>query len=265
MHYGSVSINAICTQARFFRVRSPAAWAPVSRELGPTHAELVRLGVERDIFKGALLPGTPLEEGRLAVQYGVSRTPVREAIANLAQAGLVTKNARRRAVVSALDPVSLLEMFEALAELEALAARLATERMPAVEKQALVTLHEEAGALLDSGGYENSYAELGSQFHQAVLKGCRNTVLIDTTSSLAQRVLPFRRYQLVAPGRLRRNQADHEEILSAILSSDGLAAADAMLRHTSGQGDALMRFIALHKVPYSDLGPRELQSIAEAK
>ncbi len=243
----------------------PAESLGVSSELRPTQAQLVRLGIERDIFQGVLPPGKPLEEGRLATHYGVSRTPVREAIANLVQAGLITKNARHRAVVSALDPVELLEMFEALAELEALASRLATERMSVAEKTALARLHAEAGALLDCHGDENTYAELGSLFHQAVLKGCRNTVLIDTTSSLAQRVLPFRRYQVMAPGRLRRNQADHEEILSAILSSDARAAADAMLRHTSGQGDALMRFIALNKVPYSDLGPRDLQSMVIAE
>ena len=56
----------------------------------PTQAGTVRLAIERDIFNGLLAPGDALEEGRLASRFGVSRTPVREAITQLAQAGLVT-------------------------------------------------------------------------------------------------------------------------------------------------------------------------------
>lgn len=221
-----------------------------------TQAEVVRLRLESDIFSGILLPGTALEEGRLASEYGVSRTPVREAIANLAQGGLVTKNAHRRAMVSELDSSEMLEMFEALSELEGLAARLATERMSPGEKQALVSVHEAAGALLCNNGNPNIYAEMGERFHQSILKGCRNCVLIDTTSSLAVRVLPYRRYQVVAPGRLELNQSDHNVILAAITAGDGEAAGAAMRSHTAAQGDALMRFIALNKTPYADLRPR---------
>ena len=66
----------------------------------PTQAGNVRLAIEREIFNGLLAPGDALEEGRLAGRFGVSRTPVREAITQLAQAGLVTKRAHKRAVGS---------------------------------------------------------------------------------------------------------------------------------------------------------------------
>ena len=79
----------------------------------PTQADTVRLAIERDIFGGQLAPGDALEEGRLATRFGVSRTPVREAITQLAQAGLITKQAHKRAVVAQLDPATLLELFEA--------------------------------------------------------------------------------------------------------------------------------------------------------
>ena len=75
-----------------------------------TQAALVRRGIEQSIFNGDLAPGTAIEEGRLASVYGVSRTPVREAIANLVQVGLLTKLAHRRAVVSQLDPGNLLRV-----------------------------------------------------------------------------------------------------------------------------------------------------------
>ncbi len=225
----------------------------LSMASSPTQAEIVRRGIERDIFRGALLPGTALEEGRIAADYGVSRTPVREAIANLAQAGLLSKPARRRAVVAELDSGRLLEMFEALAELEGRAARLAALRMSPEQKAALGALHQQAAAALREGSDPNAYAELGARFHQAVLEGCRNRVLIEMTAALALRVHPYRRYQVVAPGRLELNQADHDRVVSAILAGDAEGAAAAMRAHTSEQGDALMRFIALHKVSYTDL------------
>jgi len=231
----------------------------VSRKVVPTQAEMVRLGLERDIFSGKLSPGMALEETRIAGDYAVSRTPVREAIANLVQSGLVEKVAHKRAVVSALDTAKLLELFEALAELESLAVRLACVRMSASDKDTLRTVHEEAAALLASDGDDNAYALLGERFHQLLVEGCRNRVLIESTGTLANRVYPYRRYQVLAPGRLQRNQDDHDLIVDALMTGDENRAAEAMREHTMEQGDALVRFIALHKVTYSELQSRSAQ------
>ena len=220
---------------------------------------MVRLGLERDIFSGKLSPGTALEETRIAGDYAVSRTPVREAIANLVQSGLVEKVAHKRAVVSAMDTAKLLELFEALAELESLAVRLACARMSGSDKATLLAVHEEAAALLVSDGDDSAYASLGERFHQLLLEGCRNQVLIESTSTLANRVYPYRRYQVLAPGRLQRNQDDHDLIVDALMAGDESRAADAMRGHTMEQGDALVRFIALHKVTYSELQSRSAQ------
>ena len=78
-----------------------------------TQADTIRLAIESEIFNGSLIPGTPLEEGRLATRFGVSRTPVREAITQLVQAGLISKSAHRRAVVSELPPLTLLDLYVA--------------------------------------------------------------------------------------------------------------------------------------------------------
>ena len=223
------------------------------RKSGLTQAETVRLGLERDIFSGKLTPGMALEEARIASDYAVSRTPVREAIANLVQCGLVEKVAHKRAVVSAMDAAKLLELFEALAELEGLAARLACSRMSAADKAELEAVHAEAAGLLATGGDDNAYASLGERFHQLVLEGCRNRVLIDTTETLANRVYPYRRYQVMAPGRLQKNQDDHDLIVEALLAGDEDRAFALMCQHTMEQGDALVRFIALHKVSYTEL------------
>ncbi|KGE03917.1 Transcriptional regulator, GntR family [Pseudohaliea rubra DSM 19751] len=210
----------------------------------------MRLGLERDIFSGRLAPGATLNESHIAEAYEVSRTPVREAISALVRAGLITKQAQRRAVVTPLNVEKLLELFEALAELEGIAARLAAERMSRPEKEALLDLHRRAQAVVD--GEPNTYSDLGREFHRDILKGCKNSALIQATAALATRVNPFRRFQVLAPDRIRTNQSDHERIVRAIVDGDGTRAGAALRQHTSDQGDMLVRFIALHKVSYSD-------------
>lgn len=217
----------------------------------PTQAEIVRLGLERDIFSGRLSPGEPLNEAHIAEAYEMSRTPVREAISSLVRAGLITKQAQRRAVVTRLDVEKLLELFEALAELEGVAARLATARMSTDEKDALLTLHRRAEDQID--GEPNHYADLGRQFHQCLVTACRNQTLIDCTESLATRVNPFRRFQLLARDRIRSNQRDHDCIIKAVLDGDDERAGILLRQHTVDQGDVLVRYIALHKVSYSDV------------
>ena len=212
-----------------------------------TQADTVRLAIESEIFDGSLVPGTSLEEGRLATRFGVSRTPVREAITQLVQAGLISKSAHRRAVVSELDPGTLLDLFEALSELEGSAAFLSTTRMSPTEKQHLVTIHESAADNLRNQGDPNDYAKLGSAFHHGIVRGCHNKILIETTDWLSLRVLPYRRFQVMTPGRLAKNQADHDAIISAMVAGDAEVARESLQRHTLEQGDALMRFIALSK------------------
>ena len=114
-------------------------------------------------------------------------------------------------------------------------------------------------ALLASKGDDNAYASLGERFHQLVLEGCRNQVLIESTATLANRVYPYRRYQVLAPGRLQRNQDDHDLIVAALMAGNEDGAAQAMRQHTMEQGDALVRFIALHKVTYSELQSRSAE------
>ena len=221
-----------------------------------TQADTIRLAIESEIFSGSLVPGTSMEEGRLATRFGVSRTPVREAITQLVQAGLISKSAHRRAVVSELDPGTLLDLFEALSELEGSAAFLSTMRMSPDEKQHLMTIHESAADNLRRQGDPNDYAKLGSAFHHAIVRGCHNKILIETTDWMSLRVLPYRRFQVMTPGRLKKNQSDHDTIISAIVAGDAEIARDNIQRHTLEQGDALMRFIALNRTKSVERLPR---------
>src|SRR5688500_17260152 len=123
--------------------------SPSDRKL--TLAEELRLQIADEIVRGALEPGAALDETELARRFGVSRTPVREAIRQLAASGLVETRAHRGSVVAQPDARHVAGMFEVMAELESLCAGYAAERMTAVERQALLELHETLRALSYNG------------------------------------------------------------------------------------------------------------------
>src|SRR5262252_3164768 len=116
-----------------------------------TLAEELRLQLADEIVRGVLPPGGSLDETELARRFGVSRTPVREAIRQLAASGLVEVRAHRGAVVARPSEERLLGMFEAMAELEALCAGLAAERMLPAERAQLEGVHEALRTLIQDG------------------------------------------------------------------------------------------------------------------
>ena len=105
-------------------------------------SDRLREQIEERIATGKLLPGQHLDETELANEFGASRTPIREALIQLASAGLVQIRPRRGAVVSTVSPHEIVEMFEVMAELEAMCARLAARRMSAAEHAKLLEAHQ---------------------------------------------------------------------------------------------------------------------------
>src|SRR5256886_17415239 len=94
-----------------------------------TRAEKLREAIEESIATGAFAPGMHLEETELAQRFGVSRTPLREALIQLSSMGIVALRPRRGAAVAELTPPRLPDMFEAMAELGAMCGRLAARRL----------------------------------------------------------------------------------------------------------------------------------------
>ena len=211
-----------------------------SREHGNlTQAEIVRIGLETDILSGRVSPGSIIDETETSKQFGVSRTPVREAIFLLVQAGLLKKEARKRAIVAEINIDDFFGLFETLAELEGLSARLATERMNRAEFFELSNIHASAAEKLLLGEIDD-YSALGRAFHERILEGSKNSTLIKITSELAARLIPYRRFQVALEGGLQRNQDDHDTVLAAIGSKDAEAAYQLMRRHTLEQGDSVI-------------------------
>jgi DNA-binding GntR family transcriptional regulator len=109
-----------------------------------THSATLREQIEEMIAVGELKPGQHLDETELATRFGVSRTPIRETLIQLASMGLVVIRPRRGAIVAELGPQQLVEMFEVMSELEATCGRLAARRMTPAEQQALLAAHQPA-------------------------------------------------------------------------------------------------------------------------
>ena len=188
-----------------------------------TRAEELRLQLADEIVRGVLPPGSALDETDIARRFSVSRTPVREALRQLVASGLVDARAHRGAVVARPSLDRLTEMFEAMAELEALCAGLAAERMPPGDRQKLEAIHEELRVLSHAGNPE--------RFHNAIYAGSQNSYIAEMTLATRVRVQPFRRAQFRNLGRLAKSHAEHDRVVVAIMRGDKAGAAAAMRAH----------------------------------
>lgn len=197
-----------------------------------TLAETLRLQLADEIVRGALKPGMTLDETELARRFGVSRTPVREAIRLLAASGLVETYAHRAAVVARPSAEQLTGMFEVMAELEALCAALAAARMTSTERRELEAAHDQLRALIHSGDPQR-YHEVNEAFHSVIYAGAHNAHLAELTLATRVRVSPYRRAQFRNLGRLAKSHVEHERVVMAILRGDRDGAAATMRSHIS--------------------------------
>jgi DNA-binding GntR family transcriptional regulator len=183
-----------------------------------------------DIVLGHFAPGTRLDEVMLAKRFAVSRTPVREALKQLATQGLVVCRPNRGAVVAQLTAEQLDLMFEAIGELEAACARHAAMRMSATERDTLCTLHAKARDAMRAADSE-LYDRLNQQLHHVIIHGCGNPVLIDMTLGLRHRLSPFRRSQFRHVERMSASFEEHAVIIEALLAHDVSTAQRQMRCH----------------------------------
>ncbi|MDP2355703.1 MAG: GntR family transcriptional regulator [Beijerinckiaceae bacterium] len=202
-----------------------------------TRAEVLASTLAKDIIEGVLVPGTRLDEHGLAERYGVSRTPVREALRQLATSGLIDMRPRRGAVVASVTKERLSELFVAMGEIEATCARLSALSMNPMERKRLQALHDKMGKLVSQSS-EDAYADANRTFHLAIYEGAHNPVLLDFAIRLRRRLDPFRRAQFRAPGRLERSHNEHELVVSAIIAGSCNDAHAAMLDHVHSVEDA---------------------------
>jgi len=208
-----------------------------------THSATLREEIEEMIAVGALKPGQHLDETELAARFGVSRTPIRETLIQLASMGLVVIRPRRGAIVAELGPQQLVEMFEMMSELEATCGRLAARRMTREEQQALLAAHQDCLQAMEAEEPDVYYYK-NELFHEAIYAGSHNQFLIEQTRALYRRLRPYRRLQLRVRDRLSNSYREHDGVVQAIIDGDGERAAHLLREHVMIQGQRFSDLMA---------------------
>ena len=209
----------------------------------PRRAEAIAEEIEELILSGAFADGARLDEVTLAERFGVSRTPVREAIQRLSLSGLVELRPRRGAFVRQPGAVELVEMFEVMAEFEAICARLAAGL---VTDEALRGLREanEGCRTAAGAGDADGYYRSNERFHHMLYAQSGNRFLEGEALRLHRRLKPYRRLQLRLRGRMAQSLCEHEEVIAALEAGDGVAAGRAIHAHVAVQGEKFRRLMA---------------------
>jgi DNA-binding GntR family transcriptional regulator len=210
-----------------------------------TLAEQLRVQLADDIVTGRIAPGVRLDETELAERFGVSRTPVREALRELAASGLVESRPHRGVVVVQITPKRLAEMFEVMSELEAICARIAAKVMTPEERHQLERLHRDCALLVRSGNPQ-AYSDANLKFHNAIYNGSHNSFLAENTLAVRSRLAPFRRAQFRRLGRLAKSYEEHNAVVEAIVRGDGDGAAAAMRHHIGTVNVAFEDYLSNH-------------------
>jgi DNA-binding GntR family transcriptional regulator len=206
-------------------------------------AEEISRRLEDEINGGQLLPGDPLDERELAARFGVSRTPVREAISQLAAQGLVTAAPRQGVYVARMSIQELLAMFELLAELEGICAKFCARRITESQRTKLKAVHQKSLKHVETENAKG-YSQSNVDFHELLYASCHNAFLAQQLRTIRRRTEMYRQNSFLQPGRMRVSCEDHQRVLDAILRGDPEAAQRHMIEHITVGGKGFAEFVS---------------------
>lgn len=222
--------------------RRPSATRSTKRQTASAApiAERILKTLTREVAEGDLAPGAKLDEQSLATRFGVSRTPVREAIRILATNGLLENRGRRGVYVTQISPEELAEMFEAMTEIEALCAMLAAHRMSLFERLQLEEAHRQCGLACESND-ARAYIRCNAKFHEIIYRGTHNRYIADMARSFRFRTAPFRNARFADPESLATSYEAHRQIVESINSNQPKDAYAVMRAHSSRSGQTVLQ------------------------
>ena len=180
------------------------------------------------IFRRELEPGGWIDELKIAEEFGISRTPLREALKVLAAEGLVTMKVRRGAYVTEMSEKDLRDVYHLLSLLESDAAAVVATRAENSQLQALQALHTELEAAVQE---RERFFALNEQFHMLLLELADNRWRSQVVSDLRKVMKLNRHNSLFKQGRMEDSLREHRAILAAIMAHNAPAAAQAMQTH----------------------------------
>ena len=184
------------------------------------------------IVEGTLLPGDRVNERELCERFAVSRTPLREALKVLASEGLIEILPSRGARIARLTQGELRGAFEVIASLEALAGRLACERISEAQIERIAQLTETMRAAYAAGD-RPEYFQLNERIHGAIMEAAQNPLLANTYRTLSARIRRARYLANFSPVRWDEAMREHDAIVRTLRARDGAALAALMERHVA--------------------------------
>ena len=208
-----------------------------------TRANYIREILEHEIISGERLPGERLDEPQLTRQFNASRTPVREALVELATAGLIEMQPHRSAIVAEISVHQVIQLYEVLAELEGLSAKLATRRMTEEERSEFEKLHTKIGNKINDNN-RDAFPALNKEFHDMIHRGAHNEILEAEIDGLNKRLAPYRRIFHNEPHNLKVPYEEHRRVVVAVRNRNEEQAAQIFKDHTALRADSITDFIA---------------------
>ena len=180
------------------------------------------------IFSGELEPGSWIDELRLAEEYGISRTPLREAVKVLAAEGLVTMKVRRGAYVTEVNDKDQRDVYHLLALLESDAAGVVAATASDEQLKELHTLHQD---LVAAAHEREKFFQINEQFHIRLLELANNRWRTQMVDDLRKVMKLNRHNSLFKQGRLEESLNEHQAIMDALLARDAQASVATMKAH----------------------------------
>ncbi len=199
--------------------------------------------LEQLVFAGEFQDGDRLDELKLAEQFHVSRTPIREALQVLVTSGMAEQIPRRGVFIRQPGPIELMEMFETMAEIEAVCGRLAATRVSDQDLEALAAANDRCQQAIQESDHDRYYAE-NETFHQIIYRGAANSYLEKQALQLQNRLKAYRRIQLRFRGRLKQSMSEHSEILKYLRDGDADKTAKVLRDHVAVQGEKFHQLMA---------------------
>ncbi|TYC51563.1 GntR family transcriptional regulator [Rhodobacterales bacterium] len=207
------------------------------------HSELIAGQIEKEIVDGTIRAGTKLDEAAIAARFGVSRTPVREALLQLVSRSLAERVPYKGVIVCDLAAERIEGMFEAMGEIDGMCGRLAAGRMTACERAVLNDLHLSMGEHVKAGHLE-AYQSANWEFHDLIHRGTHNSDLIEIARAMGIKLAPFRRSQLLSRDRAEKSWAEHGDIVEALLERDAVTAERLLRLHLLSSAHTFLKALS---------------------
>lgn len=190
----------------------------------------IEAGVLHEITIGSLAPGARLDEAKLTEQFGVSRTPVREALSRLLAQGVLVPCEKRGVQVAMYSREQLAQVFEAMREIEVACARAAAQRLTLLSRAEILEKQE---ACLDASkkGNRHDYLLANEEFHAAIYRATCNPYLAAIARDFRHRTGPFRSKKFATKQDLVASAKSHQMLIDQLFSEDSRVASEGMRNH----------------------------------